>query len=79
MLKTYISESTLKKLITIELNNVPKFGITQHKEELFDKVLVDVPCTNDRASLFKDNNNIFSKYRVEERTQLPQLQAKLLK
>ncbi len=45
----------------------------------FPKVLVDVPCTNDRVSLFQDKNNIFSKYRVDERTEIPKLQAQLLK
>ena len=77
MLRSYISEESLNKLISIEMNS-PGFGIPK-KPYLYDKVLVDVPCTNDRASLFQDKNNIFSKYRVEERTEIPQTQTKLLK
>jgi len=77
MLRTYLKESVLDDLVSVEIN-IPKIGI-QKTAQSFNKILVDVPCTNDRASLFKDNNNIFSKYRVEERTEIPQLQAKLLK
>jgi 16S rRNA C967 or C1407 C5-methylase (RsmB/RsmF family) len=77
MLRSYIDEATLNKKINIEMNS-PGFGIPK-KADLYDKVLVDVPCTNDRASLFKDKNNIFSKYRVDERTEIPQTQANLLR
>ena len=77
MLRSYIDEATLNKIINIEMNS-PGFGIPK-KVDLYDKVLVDVPCTNDRASLFKDKNNIFSKYRVDERTEIPQTQANLLR
>ncbi|KAI8478637.1 5-cytosine rRNA methyltransferase NSUN4-like [Branchiostoma floridae x Branchiostoma belcheri] len=45
----------------------------------FDKVLVDVPCTSDRHSLTHDEKtNIFHVSRLRERTELPDLQVKLL-
>lgn len=42
------------------------------------KVLVDAPCTNDRESLFRENNNMFSRARTEERSDIPKKQADLL-
>ncbi|CAN7988060.1 unnamed protein product, partial [Ixodes hexagonus] len=44
----------------------------------FDKVLLDVPCTNDRHSLEEDDNNLFSPKRMEERLALPQKQMSML-
>lgn len=48
----------------------------------YSKVLVDVPCTNDRLSMYnqeRDSDSIFSKYRKRERNNLPRVQASLLK
>lgn len=44
----------------------------------FDKILVDVPCTTDRHSLHKNDNNIFKPTRIKERLRLPELQANIL-
>ncbi|KAJ2945476.1 hypothetical protein O0L34_g288 [Tuta absoluta] len=45
----------------------------------FDKVLVDAPCTTDRLSVTRiEDNNIFRADRVKERLRLPELQAQLL-
>ena len=44
----------------------------------FDKVLVDVPCTNDRHSVMEDDNNIFKPQRMKERINLPETQSALL-
>eukprot|EP00058_Branchiostoma_floridae_P011637 XP_002597125.1 hypothetical protein BRAFLDRAFT_279290 [Branchiostoma floridae] len=45
----------------------------------FDRVLVDVPCTTDRHSLTHDEKtNIFHVARARERTELTDLQVKLL-
>uniref|UniRef100_A0A8D0DYD6 5-cytosine rRNA methyltransferase NSUN4 n=1 Tax=Salvator merianae TaxID=96440 RepID=A0A8D0DYD6_SALMN len=44
----------------------------------YDKVLVDVPCTNDRHSLKEEDNNIFTNMRKGERQMLPKLQLELL-
>uniref|UniRef100_A0A182JHT5 NOL1/NOP2/Sun domain family member 4 n=1 Tax=Anopheles atroparvus TaxID=41427 RepID=A0A182JHT5_ANOAO len=45
---------------------------------MYDRVLVDVPCTNDRHSVMEDDNNIFKPSRVKERLRLPELQAAIL-
>ncbi|XP_049876089.1 5-methylcytosine rRNA methyltransferase NSUN4 [Pectinophora gossypiella] len=45
----------------------------------FDKVLVDVPCTTDRLSVTRiEDNNLFRSDRIKERLRLPELQAQLL-
>ncbi|XP_013108221.2 5-methylcytosine rRNA methyltransferase NSUN4 [Stomoxys calcitrans] len=44
----------------------------------YDKVLADVPCTNDRHSLMEDDNNIFKPTRIKERLRIPELQAGIL-
>ncbi|XP_061517821.1 5-methylcytosine rRNA methyltransferase NSUN4 [Anopheles gambiae] len=45
---------------------------------MYDRVLVDVPCTNDRHSVMENDNNIFKPSRVKERLRLPELQASIL-
>lgn len=45
---------------------------------VYDRVLVDAPCTNDRHSLHEEENNIFSRSRMKERQHLPALQTQLL-
>ncbi|TMW54898.1 hypothetical protein DOY81_000131 [Sarcophaga bullata] len=45
---------------------------------LYDKILVDVPCTTDRHSLIENDNNIFKPTRIKERLRLPELQAGIL-
>ncbi|XP_022238016.1 LOW QUALITY PROTEIN: 5-methylcytosine rRNA methyltransferase NSUN4-like [Limulus polyphemus] len=44
----------------------------------YDKVLVDVPCTNDRLSVNKNDNNIFKPTRLKERIELPHKQTNIL-
>lgn len=44
----------------------------------YDRILVDVPCTNDRHSLHNNDNNMFKPSRIKERLQLPQLQCEIL-
>ncbi len=61
----------MNELIKIEFND-------RSLDNQFDKVLVDVPCTNDRKSLNSNDNNIFSKSRNEERTVIPKKQIELL-
>ncbi|XP_044297403.1 5-methylcytosine rRNA methyltransferase NSUN4 [Varanus komodoensis] len=48
------------------------------EKNTYDKVLVDVPCTNDRHSLLEEDNNIFERMRKGERQMLPMLQLQLL-
>ncbi|XP_068098637.1 5-methylcytosine rRNA methyltransferase NSUN4 [Hyperolius riggenbachi] len=45
---------------------------------VFDRVLVDAPCTADRHSLLEEENNIFHRMRMKERQMLPALQTALL-
>uniref|UniRef100_A0A182QRU7 NOL1/NOP2/Sun domain family member 4 n=1 Tax=Anopheles farauti TaxID=69004 RepID=A0A182QRU7_9DIPT len=45
---------------------------------MYDRALVDVPCTNDRHSIMENDNNIFKPSRVKERLRLPELQAGIL-
>jgi len=44
----------------------------------FDRVLADVPCSNDRLSVNEDDNNVFSVGRTREREALPEYQCQLL-
>lgn len=44
----------------------------------FDRILVDVPCLNDRASLSPKENNIFNEERTEERFNLANTQKTIL-
>lgn len=46
--------------------------------EMYDKILVDVPCTTDRHSLNDNDNNIFKSSRLKERLRIPELQAAIL-
>ncbi|XP_031623968.1 5-methylcytosine rRNA methyltransferase NSUN4 [Contarinia nasturtii] len=44
----------------------------------YDKILVDVPCSNDRLSVNVNENSLFRGDRVKERLQLPEYQASIL-
>ncbi|PRD23770.1 UNVERIFIED_CONTAM: nsun4 [Trichonephila clavipes] len=44
----------------------------------FDKILLDVPCSNDRLSVTKDSNNIFQQKRFNERMLIPRNQTAML-
>lgn len=75
MLKSYVPGWELDKKVIIQLNNP---GLKSSDKEYFDRVLVDVPCTNDRHSLHNEENNIFSKARSEERSNIQKKQTELL-
>ena len=47
-------------------------------EGVYDKVLVDAPCTTDRFAVNVDEGNLFSPSMTQIRLNLPQLQVKLL-
>jgi 16S rRNA C967 or C1407 C5-methylase (RsmB/RsmF family) len=83
MLHSYLSEQELGARVHTALNDDAHYlsingSKTAKPPGVYDRVLVDVPCTNDRLSLFMDKNNVFSRARTEERSELPQLQAALL-
>ncbi|XP_022180254.1 5-methylcytosine rRNA methyltransferase NSUN4 [Myzus persicae] len=50
-----------------------------NEPDVYNKILVDVPCTNDRHSLENDENNMFKPTRAKERLKLPEIQADILK
>uniref|UniRef100_A0A336M2M2 CSON000919 protein n=1 Tax=Culicoides sonorensis TaxID=179676 RepID=A0A336M2M2_CULSO len=58
--------------------------LTQHNAinltdyELYDKILVDAPCTSDRYALNSNDNNYFKPTRIKERLKLPETQAAIL-
>ncbi|XP_011302332.1 5-methylcytosine rRNA methyltransferase NSUN4 [Fopius arisanus] len=61
-----------------------KLFVTQQDARLiedrnvYNKILVDVPCTTDRHNLHNDDSNIFSPTRIKERLQLPEYQSSIL-
>lgn len=75
VLKSYIPEiSTIKETLHITNENAKII----RRPNFFDKILVDVPCTNDRISVENNENNIFSIGRSQERLKLPQDQMEML-
>ncbi|KAJ8680682.1 hypothetical protein QAD02_016469 [Eretmocerus hayati] len=62
-----------------------KFFVTQSDARsiedvgMYNKILVDVPCTTDRHCVHEDDNNIFKHSRIKERLRLPELQSAILK
>ncbi|KPM11188.1 methyltransferase sun-like protein [Sarcoptes scabiei] len=84
-----LSESRLRRLKNVFDSFIPKSNqsliefknqdcCTLRRYDQFDKILVDVPCTNDRHSLFNNENNLFHPQRFEERLRLPMRQMKIL-
>ena len=55
-----------------------KDGRVIDEKNVYNKILVDVPCTTDRHSLHSNDNNIFKPSRIKERLQLPQIQTEIL-
>ncbi|XP_018050637.1 PREDICTED: 5-methylcytosine rRNA methyltransferase NSUN4 isoform X2 [Atta colombica] len=47
-------------------------------KDIYNKILVDVPCTTDRYVLHSEENNIFKPQRIQERLKIPELQAAIL-
>ncbi|XP_076337663.1 5-methylcytosine rRNA methyltransferase l(2)10685 isoform X2 [Tachypleus tridentatus] len=86
-----ISESRINRLMEVSKFYVPSMDSWKKKIVImkgnacderhtgcYDKVLVDVPCTNDRLSVSKNDNNIFKPTRLKERTELPHKQMNIL-
>lgn len=62
----------------LQITNIDGRRVECFPQNHFDRVLVDVPCTNDRHSLIEDDNNIFKPSRIKERLKLPEIQSELL-
>ncbi|KAM3718855.1 5-methylcytosine rRNA methyltransferase nsun-4 [Dirofilaria immitis] len=45
---------------------------------VYDRVLVDVPCTSDRLSVNRDDGNLYSMQLTEQRLNLPDVQTRML-
>ncbi|XKL61271.1 hypothetical protein PGB90_008328 [Kerria lacca] len=74
VVKEYLyDDSTINKFIISHQD-----GLSIDKFDYFNKILVDVPCTNDRISVNVNENNYFSSNRVKERLHLPELQCNIL-
>ena len=84
-----LSEARMSRLQNVFKTFIPKMNMTNEMIDMrlgdaksitgmFDKILLDVPCTNDRKSSMSDENNMFKSSRVKERIGLPQLQCDLL-
>ncbi|XP_017461987.1 PREDICTED: 5-methylcytosine rRNA methyltransferase NSUN4-like, partial [Rhagoletis zephyria] len=62
----------------IEFCNCDANSLRISKPNTFDRILVDAPCSNDRHSLYVNDNNIFAPKRINERIGLPSQQMDLL-
>ncbi|KAF6775291.1 hypothetical protein AHF37_05356 [Paragonimus kellicotti] len=64
------------------LHETQLFDFVQQKltseDRLFDKVLVDVPCSTDRHALTSDEGSLFSRGKSKARSSLPERQMALL-
>lgn len=72
--KQYLYNTSMEKMFCV--TNRDARGIED--QDLYNKILVDVPCTTDRHSLHAYENNVFKPGRIKERLQLPQLQSEIL-
>ncbi|XP_065206392.1 5-methylcytosine rRNA methyltransferase NSUN4 [Planococcus citri] len=74
IVKEYLYNCPQKERFKISHRN----GLNMTERDLYNKILVDVPCTNDRRSVNKDEGNWFETNRMQQRLRLPELQADLL-
>ncbi|XP_077540630.1 5-methylcytosine rRNA methyltransferase l(2)10685 [Haemaphysalis longicornis] len=74
-LQSYLPEAQLRKVAVLHRDILTPGNLGQQS---YDKVLLDVPCTNDRLSVSEDDQNWFGHRRLQERLSLPQRQMALL-
>nr|XP_020639029.1 5-methylcytosine rRNA methyltransferase NSUN4 isoform X1 [Pogona vitticeps] len=75
ILHSYLPEQLINK---VKITRKDGRNWRDLNDTCYDRVLVDVPCTNDRQSLKEEENSIFKYGRKEERKMLPMLQLQLL-
>ncbi|KAJ8003341.1 hypothetical protein DPEC_G00147320 [Dallia pectoralis] len=75
-LESFIPQS-LSSTITVSNHDGRIFG--QREAGMYDKVLVDAPCSNDRSWLFSSGGEQQGCLRLKERARLPILQTELLR
>ncbi|XP_076755521.1 5-methylcytosine rRNA methyltransferase l(2)10685 [Xylocopa sonorina] len=75
VMEEYVSNvyNTEKMLFITELD---ARGIDE--KDIYNKILVDAPCTTDRHILHSDDNNIFKPTRLKERLKMPEIQSDIL-
>lgn len=84
-----VSMSRFKRLQNVFSSFIPRSSLANiefsncdanklRKIDAFDKILVDAPCTNDRHSLYVNDNNIFAPKRINERINMPAKQMDIL-
>ena len=81
MLRSYLSETDLKRLVHTEINHMEMLKAQgRFAPNRFDRVLVDVPCTADRHSLHavQFSDSLFAHSRADERAALTKIQTELL-
>lgn len=66
--------------VHVELTHNISKGILRscRSSELFDRVLVDVPCSTDRNALTSDKGSVFSRGKAKIRANIPITQKNLL-
>lgn len=75
ILNQYLGQSqSWKDHLEISVSN----AVDWDRFDAFDRVLVDVPCTNDRHTVMEEDNNYFKPLRMKERITLPEIQSALL-
>jgi len=75
LMRQYLPDVTYVR-DTLRLSNRDAANFIQ--KDAFDKILVDVPCSNDRHSVENEENSIFSRKRLNERLSLPEKQTSIL-
>ncbi|XP_007885220.2 tRNA (cytosine(34)-C(5))-methyltransferase, mitochondrial [Callorhinchus milii] len=75
-LDSFVPEDVKRSIISVTQRDGRYFG--SHLPEMYDKVLVDAPCSNDRSWLF--SSDLFQTCtRIAHRPKLPTLQRQLLR
>ncbi|CAL8100188.1 unnamed protein product [Calicophoron daubneyi] len=71
----------IPKIDVVQEDNLSRFLSLEPTSEdrLFDKVLVDVPCSTDRHALTSDQGSVFSRGKRKSLIQLPDRQSALLR
>ncbi|OQR73751.1 putative methyltransferase NSUN4-like [Tropilaelaps mercedesae] len=73
IIKNYVPRESRKNII------IKQKDMTLISDDLtYDKILVDVPCSNDRHSLGEEENNLYHPIRNSERLAIPEKQKAIL-
>ncbi|KAL8575618.1 hypothetical protein ACOMHN_028639 [Nucella lapillus] len=73
VLRSYLPERLQEECVTVTEHNGRSF-----RDPVYNKVLVDVPCSSDRHVLLEEENSLFKPSRLKERLNMTTLQKDLL-